>query len=420
MRGTVPSKWLQFSGAFACMLAVISSGSGRSLAQEQAMYRGFDPGRAQRIGDAIQRHVDAQHVAGAVGAVIVDGGQAYFAAHGMADVENQRPMQADTMFRMASVSKVVTSTAILMLIDEGKVALNDPMSKFIPEFANLKVAETVDGKRTLVPPTRPITIRDCLTHTSGLMCGLPVLDPPDWPPLPPTKEGETLASYMKPISESALLFQPGTRWHYSGLPGFDALARVVEVASGQPYNEFLQQRLFDPLGMVDTTFAPTDSQRERLAKIYRSENGQLQFNEGGLRWPPTYFSGAGGLYSTAADMQRFGQMLCNYGRAGEQQILSRRIVELMGQNYVGDLFAGLLGRPKGMGFGLGVETILDPTVALTLRYPGSFGWDGAFGTYLWVDPPHGIVAVLMMQHPAGLTTRIVQTDFDTALMQALQ
>jgi CubicO group peptidase (beta-lactamase class C family) len=406
---------------FAATLICLVGFSASARAQPRMIQAGeVDTDRAARIGQAIQRHVDAHHIAGAVGAVTIDGQQAYFGAHGLAEVEGERPMEADSLFRMASVSKFVTAAAILMLVDEGKVSLNDPLSKFIPEFANLQVAESKDGKRELVPAMRPITIRDVLTHTSGLMCGLPVLDPPDCPPLPPVKDGETLASYMQTLSQAALLFQPGTRWHYSGLPGFDALARVVEVASGQPYSEFLQERLFDPLGMVDTTFTPSDAQRARLATIYRSENGQLLRVEGGIRFPASYDSGAAGLFSTAADIQRFGQMLCNYGRVDDRQLLSRRIVELMGQNYVGELFAGQLGRPMGMGFGLGVETITDPTKALTLRYPGSFGWDGAFGTYLWVDPEHRLVAVLMMQHPAGLNSRMVQTDFDTALMQAIR
>jgi CubicO group peptidase (beta-lactamase class C family)/lysophospholipase L1-like esterase len=380
---------------------------------------GVSAGRLRRIDEVIQRHIDEHRIAGAVTLVARQGKVVHFAAHGQADVEAKKPMATDTPFRMASSTKPVTGVAVMMLVEEGKVRLADPVAKFIPEFKDLKVAVEKDGKVELVAAERPVTIRDLLTHTSGLVSG--GVGTRQAPPEATRPGGDdTLETYTARAAKVPLDFQPGSRWSYSGLAGIDALARVVEVASGQPFDEFLKQRVFTPLGMTDTSFlhGPEDP-TGRLAAIHRPAGNRVEKIAAFLRFPKGYHSGAGGLISTAADYFRFGQMLANGGEWGGQRLLSPRAVELLSSNHVGEMFGGQLGRPKGMGFGLTVEVVTDPVRAGTFRSAGSYGWDGAFGTHFWVDPREKLVAVLLVQAPAGPVTRGIQADFETAVMQAL-
>jgi CubicO group peptidase (beta-lactamase class C family) len=326
-------------------------------------------------------------------------------------------MSKDTIFRMASSTKPVTGVAVMMQIEEGKLHLTDPVSKFIPEFKGLKVAVEKEGQSDvqLVPADREITVRDLLTHTSGLGSGglgmRGLTRESLWP-----KPDETLATMMPRLAKLSLDFQPGTRWRYSGLAGIDILGRLVEVASGQSFDEYLRQRVFQPLSMNDTYFAHPDDRQDSAATIYQSGPKGLEKNRLQLRFPKSYFSGAGGLASTAADYFRFGQMLLNGGRLGEARILSPRSVELLSTNQVGDMFVGQLGRPKGMGFGFTVEVVENSSEAGTYRSDGSFGWDGAFGTHFWIDPKEELVAVLMIQTSVG---RMIHRDFETAVMQAI-
>ena len=190
----------------------------------------------------------------------------------------------------------------------------------------------------------------------------------------------------------------------------------MEIASGQTFDEFLRKRIFDPLGMTDTSFVVPEDRQVRLATVYRSTDKGLEATPPMIRFPKTYFSGAGGLTSTAADYFRFAQMLVNGGNASGKHLLSPRAVELISSNHVGDMFPGQLGRPKGMGFGLTVEVVEDAVQAGTFRSNGSFGWDGAFGTHFWVDPQEQLVAVLMIQTNVG---RMIHRDFETAVMQAI-
>jgi CubicO group peptidase (beta-lactamase class C family) len=190
----------------------------------------------------------------------------------------------------------------------------------------------------------------------------------------------------------------------------------VEVASGQSFDVFLRQRIFDPLGMKDTFFVVPDDQRERLATIYQSDGQKLTKSTFTLNFPKGYFCGAGGLVSTTEDFYRFGQMLCNKGQFHGKRLLGPRAVELMSSNHVGDMFPGNLGRPKGMGFGLTVEVVVDSVQAGVFRANGSFGWDGAFGTHFWVDPKNELVAVLMIQLPGG---QIMHRPFETAVLQSI-
>jgi CubicO group peptidase (beta-lactamase class C family) len=301
--------------------------------------------RLRRIHEAIERHVDAGEISGAVTLVARRGRIVHFEAHGLMDIESKRPMQRDAIFRIASMSKPITGVAVMMMLEEGKLRLSDPVSKFVPDFKDPRVAEAGG----IVPAARELTIRDLLTHTNGLMTG--GAGSRMGPPRPVA--GDTLASYVPRLGSVPLDFQPGTQWAYSGLAGPDTLSRIVEIVSGQPYDEFLRTRVFEPLGMKDTFFYPPDDRRPRLTTLYgESPQGLVRAqNQDGFSLK-TYFSGGGGLMSTAEDYLQFAEMLLNGGELNGRRLLSPRTVDLMASNHVGDMFNGKLGRPAhGMATG---------------------------------------------------------------------
>jgi len=375
---------------------------------------GMSPERLRRIHEAIQRHIDAGEISGAVTLVARRGRIVHFEAHGLMDIENQRPMQTDAIFRLASMTKPITGTAVMMMLEEGKLRLNDPVSKYLPEFKNphVAVAHGNPGEFYVVPADRELTIRDLLTHTNGLMTG--GIGSKSGPPRP--VEGDTLATYVPKLGAVPLDFQPGTQWAYSGLAGPDTLSRIVEIVSDQPYDQFLRTRLFEPLGMHDTFFYPPEDRRPRLTTLYsKSPHGLVKApNQNGFSMQ-SYFSGSG-LMSTAEDYLQFAEMLLNGGEMNGMRFLSPRTVDLMSANHVGDMFNGKLGRPAhGMGYGLLVG-IVEDNVAAGLRVSnGSFGWDGAYGTQTWIDPKEKMVTIVMIQ------TQVVsvQRDFENAVMQAI-
>ena len=316
---------------------------------------GMSSQRLRRIHEAIQRHIDAGEISGAVTLVARRGRIVHFEAHGLMDIEAKRPMEKDAIFRLASMTKPITGVAVMMMLEEGKLRLNDPVSKFIPEFKKSKVAVAVGNSKDfyLMPADRELTIRDMLTHTNGLMTG--GVGSKSGPPR--FAEGDTLANYIPRLGATPLDFQPGTQWAYSGYAAPDTLSRIVEIVSGQPYDEFLRTRIFEPLGMKDTFFYPPDDRRPRMVTLYRkSPNGLVKAdNQDGFS-VKTYFSGGGGLMSTAEDYVQFAQMLLNGGELNGKRLLSPRTVDLMASNHVGDMFNGKLGRPAhGMGFGLIVQ-----------------------------------------------------------------
>src|SRR5687767_4235414 len=395
---------------------------------------GMSSDRLARVKEAVQRQIDAGALPGAVTLVARRGKVVHFEAHGLNDVEAKKPMAKDAIFRLASMSKPITAVAVMMMLEEGKVRLSDPVSRFIPEFAGAKVAIPRPGRagggaaggppagaqpggRGAPPPidvvtaSRDITVRDLLTHTSGLMSGGP--GNAQAPQRTPT---DTLATYIAKLGAVPLDYQPGTMWRYSGLAGFDVLSRIVEVASGQTFDRFLKQRLFDPLGMKDTGFAlPSDA--SRLVPLYRRvPNGfERQPNQEGLS-SPVYFSGAGGMVSTAEDYLQFAQMLVNGGELNGKRYLGPRTFELMASNHTGDMVNGQFGRPaRGMGFGLGVQVVEDPVAADLRQSKGTFGWAGAYGTNQNMDRHEKMVTVIMMQ----VSTGALQRDFDNAVMQAI-
>ena len=424
-------------GALVCACAGLSLQGAGLVTTARPEDVGLSSERLDRIHDAVQRHIDAGSISGAVTLVARHGKIAHLEAHGLMDIESKRAMPKDGVFRLASMSKPITAVAVMMMVEEGKVRLSDPVSRFIPEFKSMKVAVAKPNVRgggaapaspggpggrggpppevDLVSATREITIRDLLTHGSGLMsnglgnatAGAAATRGPD----------DTLATYIPKLGAVALDFQPGTLWRYSGLAGFDVLSRVVEIASGKPYDQFLRERLFDPLGMKDTGFALTPAIQPRLVTLYRrGQNGLERVPDQSGLSSATYFSGAGGLVSTAEDYAQFATMLVNGGELNGRRYLGPRTIELMASNHTGEMAGGQMGMsPKGIGFGLGVQVVEDPVAADRRVSKGAWGWAGAYGTNVHIEPAADMVQIILMQ----TSTPALQRDFENAVAQAI-
>jgi CubicO group peptidase (beta-lactamase class C family) len=412
---------------FSAILAAALPALAASVQTAKPEQTGFSSERLARIHDMVQRHIDAQDISGAVTLVARNGKVAHFEAHGLMDVDAKKPMSKDSLFWIMSMTKPVVGTSVLMMMEEGRLRLTDPVSRFIPEFKGSKVAVIEDrpagapapapGKPPLfytVPATREITIQDLLTHVSGLNSGGPASR--QEVEKVALKAGETLADYIPRLATTPLDFQPGTRWQYSATAAWDTLERVVEVITGQPFDRFVRERIFDPLGMKDTAFRPSPEQLARIATQYRGAEGGLTRVDNKAIWlnSPSYLSGGGGLMSSAEDYLQFGQMLANRGELNGKRLLAPKTVELMSSVFVPD---ALPGRAKGRGFGLSVQVISDHIAANTPISNGSFGWDGAFGTHFWVDPKEKIIGLFMIQ--ASGPNRSMNPDFENAVMQAL-
>jgi CubicO group peptidase (beta-lactamase class C family) len=383
---------------------------------------GMSAERLKRIHATLQRKIDAGEISGAVTAVARRGELVNYEAHGYANALTKTPMPLDGIFRMASSSKPITGVALLMMIEEGKVRLLDPISRYIPEFRDTKVAVPRAGepavhvpgapprKVDLVAAHRPITVLDLATHTSGLLSlGSDMTTPPRAP-------DDTLASYIPRLGAIPLDFEPGTRWTYSPGAGLDTLGRIVEIASGQDLDSFMRERIFEPLGMTDTYFNVPASKQSRLLPLQRKVDGQWQVTPNPSNVQPThYFSGAGGLQSTCRDYLLFEQMLENRGELNGKRLLGSRTVELMGANQVGDLYKSPLGDQRGQGFGITVRIVTDWAISDTGRSNGAFGWSGAFGTMSWNDRAEEIAAVIMLQQ----FNLEVQDDFEKSIRQAI-
>jgi CubicO group peptidase (beta-lactamase class C family) len=389
---------------------------------------GLSSERLQRIRDTIQRHIAAGDISGAVTLVARKGRVAHLEAHGQMDRESKKPMAPDAVFRLASMTKPIEGVAVLMMMEEGKVRLTDPVSRFIPEFKALKVAVEMPrapgapGAATAteapapafytVPAAREITVKDLLTHTSGLVSGGISATEAAKIQRTPT---DSLATYLPKLASVPLAFQPGSRWTYSPGAGFDALGRIVEVASGQSLDQFFKQRIFAPLGMKDTSFyGPADVHARVVAMYERSPQGLKLVATPDRQRSPAYFGGGGGLRGSAEDYVQFAQMLVNGGQLNGTRLLSPRTVDLMRSVHVPDT---LPGRPAGRGFGLSVQVVANPVAAGHSVSAGSYGWDGAYGTHFWVDPKEQLVGILMVQTSGP--NRQTDRDFETAVMQAV-
>jgi CubicO group peptidase (beta-lactamase class C family) len=330
-------------------------------------------------------------VAGLVAVVGNAEGIQAITVEGMQNVNLKHPMDNDSLFRIASMTKPITAIGIMILQDEGKLSVDDDVEKHLPEFKGLKLAVKTDGKEELRDPARPIKIRDLLTHTSGMPGGYPgemknlYFD-----------RNHTLAEATAAAAKQPLQFEPGTKWAYCNA-GIDTLGRIIEVQSGRYYEDFLRERVFRPLKMVDTTPYPSDQQLKRLAGLYGRKDGYLYFADYQLLGPTKNAKHpipAGGLYSTAADLARLYRMMLHRGELDGKRILSAAAVKQMTSVQTGELETGFT---PGMGFGFGWAVVRQPQGVHAMMSPGTYGHGGAFGTQGWIDPEKKFFVILLIQ-----------------------
>ncbi|MBN2584323.1 MAG: beta-lactamase family protein [Planctomycetes bacterium] len=352
---------------------------------------GLCPERLGRIGELIGRYVDSGIVAGVITLVARRGRIGHLECFGRMDIEKNVPMREDALFRIYSMTKIITSAAVLMLLEEGRLLLKDPVSRYLPEFKDLRVrARGADGKEELVRPRREVTVRDLLAHLGGLTyeCIHECRD-----------GGRSLQDFIVEISKRPLTHHPGEQWNYSA--STDVLGRVIEVVSGKPFDVFLQERVFAPLGMVDTAFWVPPTKADRLAWIYEpGADGRAVSCEDRAASPylkkPSLPSGGGGLVSTTSDYLRFAFALLGGGALGGVRLLGRKAVELMADDHLPP------GHPpldvNDRGFGLGVSVVRRVGETHQLCSVGEFGWGGAAATQVWIDPAEDMVSMIMMQY----------------------
>jgi CubicO group peptidase (beta-lactamase class C family) len=376
---------------------------------------GLAGSRLAYIRTVMNRHVAEKQIPGAAGLIARRGKIAYQEAFGMADIEAGRPMRLDTIHRIYSMSKPITSVAVMMLYEEGKFQLNDPVAKYLPEFAKMQVAieekDPQTGKPTLktAPAKRPVTVRDLLRHTAGLTYGFfsETLVDQEYRKARILSD-LNLAEFVTNLTKIPLLYEPGARWHYS--VSVDVLGRLVEVLSGKSFDQFLQERIFTPLDMRDTGFYVPADKKDRFAKLYSpTRDGKIQpaaicanrqecvekFPNAVPSYlePPTMLSGGGGLVSTAYDYLRFCQMMLNQGHYEGKRLLSRKTVQLMSSDNLGTI----PGMGPGAGFGLGFAVSKAPGEAGMMGSPGEYNWGGAAGTRFWIDPKEELIGIFMIQ-----------------------
>jgi CubicO group peptidase (beta-lactamase class C family) len=387
-----------------------------TVAPEQV---GMSLRRLNRIDNHMQGYIDRKEAAGALAIIARHGKIAYAKRWGHQDRENEIPMSEDTIFRIYSMSKPITTAAVMMLMEEGRFYLNDPIAKFMPEFSEMEVqTETTDPKTGEVtvdtkPATRPITVRDLVRHTAGFTYGIfgnTNVDQ-EYRKAGILTVGNNLEETTNRLAKLPLRFEPGTQFHYS--VSVDVAGRLVEVVSGMPFDQFLRERMFEPLGMTDTGFRVPRDDRKRFAILYTPKGTEVESREAFLTAPQNkeivpmqvsadrgdfdektmFFSGGGGMVSTASDYLRFSQMMLNGGELNGSRILSRKSVELM----TADHMTGIKGYGGGMTFGLGFGILKDVGQTAKLGSPGTYDWGGAAGTKFWIDPTEGLIGVFMVQ-----------------------
>ena len=395
----------------------------------------FDEQRLQRVGEVGRRYVDAAKIPCSLVQVADESGAIYRDAYGWADVEDAKPIDFDSIFRIYSMTKPITSLVLMQLYEEGEFLLEDPIEKFLPEFANPKV---MIGGSDLAPVTRPATrsirIRDILTHCSGLTYGFFRQTPldaryreqglgdfatPDY----------SLREGMKRLAEQPLLFDPGTAWNYS--MSTDVCGAVIEVITGMTLAQAFAERVFNPLSMLDTGFSVPASEAERFTSLYAwLPPGKLTRIDAAASSaylePPAFLSGGGGLVSTIGDYQKFASMLLAGGVAGGERLIGRRTLEYMAINHLpGGKSLNELGQSlfaevamDGMGFGLGFSVVEDPAANASMCSVGEFAWGGAASTAFWVDPVERLTAVFMTQFLPS-STYPLRRELRAAVYQAL-
>lgn len=373
---------------------------------------GFAVERLQRLDAAVEQEVKQAQIAGAIVYIARDGKPVHFKTYGQQDIERGKPMQKDAIFRIASMSKALTSVAAMMLYEEGKFLLKDPVSKFIPAFANSVVAVPAPAGSGQPYATeklrRPITIRDLLRHTAGMTYGSGLASADykkaglaDWYLL---DKQESLEQMVNRLAALPLHGHPGEAFQYGYAT--DVLGRVIEVVSGMPLDRFIEQRITQPLGMVDTSFFLPPEKTARLANVYGMEGGKLVLKETAAKsdfvnGPKQLLSGGAGMLSTTTDYARLLQMLLNGGELDGVRLLAPKTVELMHANHTGDKYRSI----DGDGFGLGFWTIADVGVSGELGSVGAYGWGSAYFPQYVVDPKERLILIFMTQHrPAGSST----------------
>jgi len=367
--------------------------------------------RLQRLDRAMQGYIDKEQLAGVVALVARHEKIAHFKAYGKMSLETGRPMQNDSLFRLYSMTKPITSVALLKLFEKGLFQLNYPVEAYIPAFTGIKVFDGLDaqGEMKLVDQKRKVSIYDMFRHTSGLSYGIFSNTPVD---MAYRKDNisyftERLESFIPRLAKIPLLHQPGTMWHYSY--SHDVLAYLVEKLSGVPYDQYLQKEIFEPLGMTDTSFGVEERKLSRYTTCYGppgkdSTDGKIRVFEtpdrslyrAGAQFP----AGGVGLVSTAGDYYRFAQMLLNNGKYNGRRILGKKTVELLSSNHLPPALMPIRIGPmpvNGVGFGLGVSVVVDPAATANLGSVGQYGWSGYATTTVLIDPVEDIISILMAQ-----------------------
>jgi CubicO group peptidase (beta-lactamase class C family) len=364
---------------------------------------GMSGERLDSMTQNMQSFVDQGKYSGVVTLVARHGKVVHFEAVGKQDIEANKPMATDSIFRIYSMSKPITGVAMMILFEQGKWQLNDPVSKYIPEFKDLKVHAGTgpDGKPLLNAQAHPMTMKELMSHTAGFTYGFFSNTPVDalQRQADVLNNDITLAEMIRRVASLPLNAQPGAEWHYS--ISVDIQGYIVEKLSGMPFDQFLAKHIFQPLRMVDTGFYVPAEKVSRLAQVYNVDaQGKLQVEKGGFNRDftknPALFSGGGGLVSTAADYFRFCQMMLNGGTLDRVRILSPLTVELMHTNAIGENNVGLAG--GGTKFGLDFAVYTDPMAAGGYYGEGTYWWGGAAGTWFWIDPVRDLIVVGMIQH----------------------
>lgn len=382
--------------------SVAASAEGLAFANGESV--GMSSERLQRINPVLQGYIDDGELVGAVSMVARHGKVVHFEKFGGLNMETGQDMELDSIFRIYSMSKPITTVAAMMLYEEGKFQLTDPVENYLPEFKNILVL-TEDGR--LEKQKRPFTIQMLMSHTAGLTYGVFGNTPVDQQYRNANiLANKDLAEMVTELGKIPLQYQPGTRWHYS--VSVDVLGRLVEILSGQTFDVFLQERIFDPLKMTDTFFeVPADKlNRFGTNHRYNAQTKTLEISD----YPATsqfandvtFFSGGGGLLSTAEDYMKFCQMLLNGGEFNGARILSRKTIDYMTRNHLNGIFADRSGenaqnRP-GAGFGLGFGVVVNAPEAGVISSEGEYYWGGAAGTIFWIDPVEDLIAIVMIQH----------------------
>ena len=391
---------------------------------------GLASDRLSRIKPVMQAHIDRGELPGLITMVARRGQIAHSECFGWMDIEANKLMQFDAIFRLASLTKPVTSVAAMMLYEEGLFQLSDPVSEFIPEFHGSKVfAGISDGIMELVDAEREITIGDILTFRSGLVSGYGDDQPLNelYGAVGISKERMTLGDLVRKLATLPLLHQPGQAWRYG--ESYEVLARLVEVVSGNSFADFLRKRIFEPLGMLDTGFYIPVEKASRLTAAYGySDTGKLEVLDSPetsqLLTPPILTSGGGNLLSTASDYMRFAQMLLNGGELDGTRLLGRKTVDFMTTNHLSSEILPISTSPDegwpAYGYGLGFGILLDVAQSQIIGSPGEYTWTGYWSTYFWNDPQEQLVGILMTQvGPPYCWPNPLPPDFKVLVYQAI-